>query len=94
MRLSCDPVKHRIARVTERRASDGAADDDQDNLTRAQRYELSEDVGRNPPQNPTIGDVIAARFNRRDLIKGALGVAAIAATVSPLALAAATGPRR
>jgi secreted PhoX family phosphatase len=36
----------------------------------------------------TIGDVIAARFDRRDLLKGALGVAAIAATVGPLALAA------
>ena len=33
--------------------------------------------------NPTIGDVIAARFGRRDILKGALGVAAIAATVPP-----------
>ena len=58
-------------------------------LTRAQAFEESEDVGRNPTDNPTIGDVIAARFSRRDILKGALGVAAIAATVSPLALAAA-----
>ena len=57
--------------------------------TRAQAFEASEDVGRNPTDNPTIGDVIAARFNRRDLLKGTLGVAAIAATVSPLAIAAA-----
>ena len=49
-----------------------------------------QDVGSNPTDNPTIGDVIAARFGRRDILKGALGVAAIAATVSPLALAAAT----
>src|SRR5262249_11864961 len=49
-----------------------------------------ESDGRNPTDNPTLGDVIAARFGRRDLVKGALGVAAIAATVSPLALAAAT----
>ena len=52
--------------------------------------EESEDIGRNPTDNPTIGDVIAARFARRDILKGALGVAAIAATVSPLALAAAS----
>jgi uncharacterized protein len=58
-------------------------------LTRSQAYELSENVGRNPTDNPTIGDVIAARYDRRDLIKGVLGVAAIAATVSPLALATA-----
>ena len=58
-------------------------------LTSAQACEESEDVGRNPTDNPTIGDVIAARFARRDILKGALGVAAIAAAVSPLALAAA-----
>ncbi len=57
--------------------------------TRAQAFEASEDIGRNTSDNPTIGDVIAARYNRRDLLKGALGVAAIAATVSPLAIAAA-----
>ena len=55
--------------------------------------EESEDVGRNPTDNPTIGDVIAARFARRDILKGALGVAAIAAAVSPLALAAAGSAR-
>ncbi|MPZ38969.1 MAG: DUF839 domain-containing protein [Rhizobiales bacterium] len=59
-------------------------------LSRARAYEESEDVGRNPTDNPTIGDVIAARLGRRDILKGALGVAAIAATVSPLALAAAS----
>jgi uncharacterized protein len=58
-------------------------------LTRAQAFEESENIGRNPTDNPTIGDVIAARFRRRDILKGALGVAAIAATVSPLAIAAA-----
>jgi uncharacterized protein len=58
-------------------------------LTRAQAFEESENTGSNPTDNATIGDVIAARFHRRDLLKGALGVAAIAATVSPLAIAAA-----
>src|SRR5258707_1157069 len=62
-------------------------------LTRARAYENSENVGRNPSGNPTIGDVIAARFDRRDILKGVLGVAAIAATVSPLAIAAATKAR-
>jgi uncharacterized protein len=62
-------------------------------LTRALAFEESENIGRNPTSNPTIGDVIAARFHRRDLLRGALGVAAIAATVSPLAIAAAQQAR-
>jgi secreted PhoX family phosphatase len=61
--------------------------------TRSQAYEDSEDVGRNASANPTIGDVIAARFDRRDLLKGALGVVAISATMGPLALAAADPAR-
>ncbi len=61
--------------------------------TRAQAYEASEDIGRNPTGNPTIGDVIAARFDRRDLLKGALGVAAITATMGPLAFLSADGAR-
>jgi secreted PhoX family phosphatase len=61
-----------------------------DKLTRARAYEESEDIGCNPSDNPTIGDVVAIRLGRRDILKGALGVAAIAATVSPLALAAAS----
>src|SRR6478752_6992738 len=36
--------------------------------TRSQAYEASEDIGRNASDNPTIGDVIAARFDRRDLL--------------------------
>jgi secreted PhoX family phosphatase len=58
-------------------------------LTRAQEYEESENIGRNPTANSTIGDVIATRYARRDILKGGLGVAAIAATVSPLALLSA-----
>jgi len=50
--------------------------------------EEAENVGSNPSGNVTIGDVIAERFSRRDLVKGVLGVAAISATVSPLALMA------
>ena len=40
--------------------------------------------------NPTMGEVIAARYHRRDLLKGALAVTAISATMGPLALAAGT----
>ncbi|MGE3148644.1 MAG: PhoX family phosphatase [Pseudorhodoplanes sp.] len=65
----------------------------QANLTRAQAFERSEDVGRNDSQNPSLGDVIATRFHRRDIIRGALGAVAIGATVSPLAIAAAANAR-
>jgi secreted PhoX family phosphatase len=51
-----------------------------DNRTRSQQSEISQDIGVNPSANSTLGDVIAERFSRRDLVKGALGVAAIAAT--------------
>jgi len=37
-------------------------------LTRAQAYEESENVGRNPTVNPTLGDVIVARYGRRDIL--------------------------
>jgi secreted PhoX family phosphatase len=60
--------------------------------TRAQAFEASEDIGRNSSDNATLGDVIAARYNRRDLLKGALGATAIAATLEPLAVAAARVP--
>ncbi len=56
--------------------------------SRSQLYEASEDAGRNGSANPTMGDIIAARFNRRDLLKGVLGVAAINSTIGGLALTA------
>ncbi|MEP9348001.1 PhoX family phosphatase [Xanthobacter sp. KR7-225] len=55
----------------------------------ARAREAGDDVATNPSDAPTLGDVVAARYGRRDLLKGLLGVAAISATVSPLALAAA-----
>ncbi|WP_112662837.1 PhoX family protein [Microvirga flavescens] len=55
---------------------------------RASDLEDSGDKGINPSQNLTMGEVIAARFNRRDLLKGSLAVAAISATVGNRALAA------
>jgi secreted PhoX family phosphatase len=57
--------------------------------TRSQAAEEAENVGTNDSANPTMGEIIAARFRRRDLLRGALAVTAISATVSPLALARA-----
>lgn len=54
-------------------------------MTRSQAAEAAEDVGSNASQNPTIGDVIATRLARRDVLRGALGVAALAG-IAPLAL--------
>lgn len=48
-----------------------------------------DDIPLSPAAADTFGDIVAARFNRRDLMKGLLGVSAMAATVSPLAMAAA-----
>ena len=57
--------------------------------SRAQMAEMAEDVGSNETLNPTMGDVIASRLSRRDLATGLLAASAIAATLSPLALATA-----
>lgn len=51
--------------------------------------EESEDVGRNQSANPTLGDIINRRYSRRGFLGGSLAVAAIGATVSPLALLSA-----
>ncbi|KAA2235290.1 PhoX family protein [Salinarimonas soli] len=58
-------------------------------LTRADAAEAAEDLGSNPSPNPTFGEIVAARFNRRDLLRGALGVTAIHATLAGGALALA-----
>jgi len=63
-------------------------------LNRSQAAEAAEDAGSNPSPNPTLGDVVAARFHRRDLLRGALAVGAIGAVVAPRALAAAQGASR
>ena len=48
-------------------------------MSRAKAYELSEDVPSNTSTAPTIGDVIAKRFGRRDVMRGALAVTAVSA---------------
>lgn len=60
------------------------------------RFVSPEDMGdeaSNPTPTPTMGEVIAARYTRRGLMKGALAVTAISATVSPLAMMAASPAR-
>jgi len=62
---------------------------DQDQRSLQQRREDAEDIGSNRSDNPTMGDIIAKRFNRRDVMKGSLAVATVTATMGPLALASA-----
>ncbi len=59
------------------------------NLPISQQSEESENAGSNDSANPTLGDIIAERLSRRDLMKGILAVTAIGATVTPMALDAA-----
>lgn len=59
---------------------------DEEIINLTELREAEEDVGRNPSDNPTMGDVINRRFSRRGFLGGSLAVTAIATTVSPLAL--------
>src|SRR5918992_6145490 len=54
---------------------------------RASELEHSGDLASNPTANLTMGEIIAERFNRRDLLRGALATTAIAATIGTQALA-------
>ncbi|MEA3278131.1 MAG: PhoX family phosphatase [Pseudomonadota bacterium] len=58
---------------------------------RSEAYEASDDNSLNPSNASTLGDIINARFSRRDILKGALGVTAMSALAgSPLALLGGT----
>ncbi len=46
---------------------------------RAEASDASEDIPSNPSTEPTLGDIVNARFSRRDMLKGALGATVIAA---------------
>lgn len=63
-------------------------------LTRMQAAEASEDLGANLSPNPTMGDMIAARFNRRDILRGSLAVTAMTVAAVPQALDAARAQTR
>ncbi len=54
-------------------------------------FEGREDIGSNPTDNPTMGDVITARFGRRDLMRGMLAGTALSAILGPGALLTARG---
>ncbi|MEK1886610.1 MAG: PhoX family phosphatase [Phyllobacterium sp.] len=66
---------------------------DQSQPFRTSQLEDNAGPGHNPTDNPTMGEIIAARFSRRGFLKGSLAVSAIAATVSPMALMLADDAR-
>ncbi len=59
---------------------------DQTPIFKTSQLEAADAEPRNMSANPTMGELISARFSRRGFLKGSLAVSAIAATVSPLAL--------
>ncbi len=59
---------------------------DQTPIFKTSQLEAADAAPRNTSANPTMGELISARFSRRGFLKGSLAVSAIAATVSPLAL--------
>jgi len=58
-------------------------------LPPAVAFEEAENAGSSPSANPTIGDLIAACFSRRDLLHGLAAVSVAAEIAWPTALAAA-----
>ncbi len=50
---------------------------------RARQCEEAEDIGSNASANPTIGDIIALRLSRRDLMSGLLAVSAVSLALPP-----------
>ncbi|RTM01706.1 PhoX family phosphatase [Ancylobacter aquaticus] len=62
---------------------------DQASPFRTSLLEEADGAGSNPTLNPTMGELISIRFSRRGLLKGALAVSAIAASVGPAALMSA-----
>jgi hypothetical protein len=58
-------------------------------LPPAVAFEAAENEGSNPTRQPTIGDLIATRLSRRDLMKGLAAVSVAAEALWPKALAAA-----
>ncbi len=57
------------------------------------QLEQADGEGHNATSNPTMGEIISARFSRRGFLQGSLAISAIAATVSPLALLTADRAR-
>lgn len=61
-------------------------DDEYESTFGASMLEHEDAEPRNPTENPTMGELISQRFSRRGLLKGALAVSAISATVGTVAL--------
>src|SRR5262245_63881210 len=55
---------------------------------RAAAAEAHDDVPRSPDSGETIGDIIFKRYNRREAMRGTLGVAAALTLFGPAAIAA------
>ena len=68
-------------------------DQQNNHVFRTSRLEDADGPGLNPTRNPTMGEIIAARFSRRGFLRGSMAVAAISATVSPIALLSADAAR-
>jgi len=62
-------------------------------IFKTSQLEAADAPPRNNSANPTMGELISARFSRRGFLAGSLAVSAIAATVSPLALLSARPAR-
>ncbi len=56
----------------------------------SQELKASEDQGSNTSKNPALGDIIAARLNRRDFARGALAITAIGGFAREQGIAAGT----
>jgi uncharacterized protein len=56
----------------------------------SQQFERAEDVPVNETATEAIGDIIAARLSRRDVVRGALAASVLASVASPTAMMAAS----
>ena len=54
---------------------------------RAEAFEAHDDTPLSPPAGDTIGEIIARRYSRREMMRGALGVAAATTLFGPALLA-------
>ena len=62
--------------------------DDPEIGNKAEAFEAFDDIPTNPNLQRTIGDVISARYGRRDILRGMLGVTATTALFGTSAMVA------
>lgn len=58
--------------------------------TKVEAFDAADDIPTNPHLDNTIGDIINRRYGRRDVLRGALGVTAMAALIGPSAWTSAS----